>query len=465
MNGHELTRRAFLAAATTTFAAGVCAAQPNTAQVVPGKKSPNEQVILGVIGLGGRSKDVGETALGIPTAKIVAVCDCFQNRVDRYLGTLGKDRGWNGYTEFRKMIEKEKLDGVFIETTTHARAWVVCNAMAAGVDTYIEKPMCLDIVEGRHMVNTARHYKRVTQVGTQQRSMPLNNWASDLAKNGALGKLKEVLAPNFVGGKFWQDKPGEELPEGGPEGWWDVWTNQAKLRPYRRELQEGWANWRDYDGGGMCFGVSGWGTHSYDQVQRGLGTDETGPVEVLLEEAVQELPSCVGAADRQPGPDETGAHYYGMARTVTGPRAKVTMKYANGVLLKLHLDGDNGPGLGCVFVGEKGRVEVNRDRISADPPELITGSDRPPTLKVPETQPHIENFVECIKTRAKCNADIEYGQRASTLCTLVNLVRDVGQVGKPLAWDPVAERFTNSDEANKLLANPRREGWELPKIG
>jgi hypothetical protein len=295
--------------------------------------------------------------------------------------------------------------------------------------------------------------------------MPLNNWASDLARNGALGKIKEVLAPNFVGGKFWQAKPGEPLPEGGSADWWDIWTNQAEFRPYRRELQEGWANWRDYDGGGISFGVSGWGTHSYDQVQRGLGTDETGPVEVVLEEAVTDQPACYLPADRKPGPDETGAGYFGMARGASGPRAKVTMKYANGTLLKLHLDGDNGPGLGCVFIGEKGRIEVNRDRISADPAELITGADRPPALKVPETQPHIENFIECIKTRAKCNADIEYGQCSSTLCTLVNIARDIGLVDKPLAWDPAAERFTNNDDANKMLSAPRRAGWELPKIG
>jgi hypothetical protein len=84
---------------------------------------------------------------------------------------------------------------------------------------------------------------------------------------------------------------------------------------------------------------------------------------------------------------------------------------------------------------------------------------------VPETQPHIENFIECIKTRKRCNADIEYGQRASTLCSLVNIARDVNQVGKPLTWDPVAERFTNCDEGNKLLSNIRRAGYELPKLG
>jgi len=65
-------------------------------------------------------------------------------------------------------------------------------------------------------------------------------------------------------------QPAQPMPQGGSDNWWNVWTNQAELRPYRRELQEGWANWRDYDGGGMCFGVSGWGTHSLDQVQAAL---------------------------------------------------------------------------------------------------------------------------------------------------------------------------------------------------
>ncbi len=87
------------------------------------------------------------------------------------------------------MIEKEKLDAVMIETTTHARSWIAILAMQMGMDAYIEKPMALTISEGRTMVRAARKYRRVTQVGTQQRSMPINNWASDLVKHGALGKI------------------------------------------------------------------------------------------------------------------------------------------------------------------------------------------------------------------------------------------------------------------------------------
>jgi predicted dehydrogenase len=313
------------------------------------------------------------------------------------------------------------------------------------------------------MVYCARKHGRVTQVGTQQRSMPLNTWASDLVKSGVLGKPLTVLAPNFFGPDYWTPQPAQDMPEGSNEGWWDVWTNQAEMRPYHRDLHIGWANWWDYDGGGRSFGVTGWGTHSYDQVQRGLGTDETGPVKIVLEEPVRSMLTGV-FAEREISPDETGSAYYNMAKGAVGPRADVRMTYADGTQLVLTLDADWGPGLGCIFGGPNGKIEINRDKISANPPELIESADRPPALSVPETQPHIENWMECIKTRGRCTADVEYGQRSSTLCYLVNVARDVGRVGETLLWDPETERFTNCDEANQngMIARPRRAGWELP---
>jgi len=459
-NQMKIGRRAFLAS-TATVVMGYAAGR-NAASGAGRRQSPNEMVNVGLIGLGGRCTRLAPTYLNIPGMRIVAACDCFRPRVDSFLSEVGKGRNWTGYTDFRRMIEKENLDGVMVETTTHARAWVTCHAMAAGMDVYIEKPMCLTVTEGRHMVNVARKYKRVTQVGTQQRSIPLNNWASDLVKNGAIGTVKEVLAPNFVGPVRWQPKPAEPMPPGGSDDWWDIWTNQAEMRPYHTELHRGWMKWWAYDPGGISFGVTGWGTHSYDQVQRGMGTDETGPIEVVLEEPVRDMYSGK-FEEREPTEDETGGDYYPGAKNKFGPRAKVSMKYANGTELRLHLDGDWGPGLGCIFVGERGKIEINRDKISANPRQLIQSSDRPAPLAVPETQPHITNWIECIKTRQRCTADIEYGQRSSTICHLVNIARDVGRVGEKLKWDPVAEHFTNCEEGNMLLARARRRGYELPR--
>ena len=215
-----------------------------------------------------------------------------------------------------------------------------------------------------------------------------------------------------------------------------------------------------YDGGGRCFGVTGWGAHSYDQVQRALGTDETGPVEVVLKEEPKVENS--GKFDtRKIAEEETGSAYYGMAKVV-GPRGVVHMKYANGTELRLDLDGDRGPGLGCICIGEKGKIEINRDKIASNPKKLVESPDNPGHNTKDESQYHIENWIACIKSRQRCNADIEYGQRASTLCYLVNIAREVGKVGEKLKWDPKTERFTNCDEGNKLLSRPRRKGYELP---
>ncbi|MGA2616986.1 MAG: Gfo/Idh/MocA family oxidoreductase [Thermoguttaceae bacterium] len=462
----NLSRREVLKAAAA--AVSVPALLPARALGLDHSAVPSETVRVGVIGCGGRSRLITEAA-DVKGFQVVAACDCLKKRAEDYVKQLAHGQPWGIYDDFRRMIDREKLDAVMVETTTHARAWIVIHAMQAGMDVYIEKPMCLTIGEGRTMVRAARKLGRVTQVGTQQRSMPINNWASDLVKNGALGKVVTVLAPDFVGPYRWT-KPaaGKVKPL---EPWWDVWTNQAELRPYSADLHYGWAKWWDYDGGGLCFGVTGWGTHSYDQINRALGTDDTGPVEVLLEEPVAERPTgkfvgrktVGGVLLGDTGDIDTGTDYHGMAK-LSGPRAKVSMKFASGTELKLHLDGDRGPGLGAIFVGEKAKIEINRNKIASNPKELVRSPDNPGHNKRPETAYHIENWIQCIKSRKPCNADIEIGLRATTLCYLVNIVREVGRVGQPLRWDPTAERFTNCDEANRLLDRPRRKGYELPTV-
>ena len=266
MNKKRLDRRDFLRTSAAT-AAGISLPYLIPAGVL-GQTGPNEKVNIGIIGLGGRAQDIARACFAVPQVRVAAVCDCFEPYCGRFVAAVGKDRNWKTYVHFRKMIESEKLDGVMVETTTHARAWIAMQAMQAGMDAYIEKPMCLTIAEGRTMVNAARKYNRVTQVGTQQRSMPINNWASDLVKTGALGKVLTVIAPNFVGPDKWTDQPAQPMPKGGSANWWDIWTNQAVVRPYRTNIQHGWDRWWDYDGGGRCFGVTGWGTHSYDQIDR-----------------------------------------------------------------------------------------------------------------------------------------------------------------------------------------------------
>ncbi|MGQ9730780.1 MAG: Gfo/Idh/MocA family protein [Candidatus Zipacnadales bacterium] len=448
MNERKVSRRDFMRSASTALAVPYILTSGALQQ--GNRPGANERVNIGIIGLGGRARAMAQTCALIPEVQVVAVCDCFAPAIGSFVKDLGAGQNWATYIDFREMCEKEKLEGVMVETTTHARAWVTVLAMERGMDVYIEKPMSLTIAEGREMVRAARHYKRVTQVGTQQRSMPINNWASDLVKSGALGKVKTVLAPNFVGPEIWTDQPGQPLPEGGSDQWWDIWTNQAVFRPYHQELHRGWMRWWDYDGGGLSFGVTGWGTHAYDQINRALGTDETGPIEVILDEPVERKGVF-------PDPNNSG---------LVGPRAKVTMRFANGVVLQLHRDRKDNSlhGLGATFVCEKGTIEIERNQLWSDPPEIIQSPNNPGPNQLDESQYHVQNWVDCIKSRKRCTADIEYGQRSHTLCHLVNIARELGRVGESLRWRPEAERFADCEEGNALLSRPRRKGYELPEL-
>ena len=305
-----------------------------------GAAPASETVRVGIIGCGGRSRDA--LALAATRRHITSSASAIaRSRGPRVV--QGRSKGqWPVYDDFRKMIDKEKLDAVMIETTTHARAWIVIQAMQAGVDTYIEKPMCLTIAEGRAMVNAARKFKTVTQVGTQQRSIPLNNFASDLVKNGAHWKDSDRRSRRTSSARNFGPSPRPADVKGAVDPWWDIWTNQAELRPFCEDIHSGWARWIDYDGGGQCFGVTGWGAHSYDQINRALGTDATGPVEVVLEESVANRDSGRFAPRKTVGGQilgdtgdvDTGTQYHAMAK-LTGPRAKVTMKFANGTRIEV----------------------------------------------------------------------------------------------------------------------------------
>lgn len=387
---------------------------------------PNDTIQVGFIGLGGRARWILKDE-ALPGAQVVAVADCYLPRLDEAAKQVpGGDR-WHKYQNYQEMLEKEKLDAVFVETTTHARVLICIHALQAGLDVYAEKPQSLTVVEGRALVNAVKKYKRVLQTGSQQRSMPINMHASQLVRSGAIGKVHTVIACNFVGPKTWKPKDTpDELPAGLD---WDLWCNQTEVRPYYQELQYRWSDYADYDGGGMVWGVTGWGTHALDQVQCALGTDDTGPVEIWPED--------------------------------TGPKCKLTLRYANGTLLKLEGANRGMEDLGAIFIGDKGRIEILRGDYTADPKELRQNAP-PVTPQGPkESIPHIENFFQCMRTRQTPNAGAEIGHRATTLCHLVNIGR---VVQRPLKWNPKTEQFIGDAEANQLLARPRRKGYELPKL-
>ncbi len=426
-----------------------------------GETAPSEKVRIGVVGLGGRGTYLATIVQQAKDCELVAVSDIFKPRLDSYM----RDRAdWlKPYEDFRKMIEMEKLDGVCCQTATHQRAWVAIHSMLCGAHVYIEKPMALTIQEGRAMADAATKLGKVTQVGTQQRSLPLCRWACDQVANGAIGKVKTVLVPNFVGPNvFPDDDPQYKLDPEDCEPWWDIWTNQAKLRKCVPEVQYNWSNWADYDAGGLCFGVSGWGTHSFDQMQMAIGTSLTGPSQIILEEPCT-IQDSGKFTNRPYSEEETGAAYYSMAK-VRGPRARVKMLFPNGVEARFELDGDRRPGLGCIVVGDKGKMEINRHKVASNPKEIAASLPDAAQNVRDESIYHVENWAECIKTKQKCNADVEIGQRSTTICELINIVRATAPVGEVVYWNAEKEEFDNLPEGNKRLSRPRRKGWELPNV-
>ena len=318
--------------------------------------------------------------------------------------------------------------------------------MQAGVDVYGEKPIHLAVEEGRAIRRTAKRYDRVFQAGSQQRSMPINRYASELVRSGKIGKILEVKVCNYLPGLTWKAQDAKPIPEGLD---WDVWCNQTELRPYHPTLHRGWSNYVDYDDGGESWGVSGWGTHGLDQVQCALGMDRSGPVEIWTEDR-----------ESKDLPDFPLARNAGFKLLLN--RKPVVMKFATGTLVKLQEPGKNSHSqLGGIFVGENGTIEIVRGDFTTDRPELRKNSPDVLPEGKGEDVPHLKNFVECVKSRKLTNADVDTAHRATTLCHLVSICR---LLDRKLRWDPHEEVFVGDEEANRMLSRPRRKGYELPKV-
>jgi predicted dehydrogenase len=412
------TRREFLkrsAAASTAFAAPTII--PARVLGRDGAPSANEQIILGVIGVGGRCNQlIDQVPAG---AKIVAAADCYLKRAKD--AAERRKAKWNIYQDYHKMFDKEKLDAVIIATPDHARTLPCMYAVIRGLDVYAEKPLTAYIAEGRTLVNAVRKHNRIFQVGSQQRTMEINRFCCEFIRDGKIGKVTQVSAVNYTGPQRIKDMKEQPVP---PTDDWNTWLGPTEFRPFNHDLQFGWMRWRDFSGGEM----TNWGAHGVDQIQWALGKSETGPTELW--------------------PD--------------GPRGVVAMKYADGTPVRFERDG--APMGGAVFTGTECKMEINRNKFTTNPKDFVKDAPSPAVADKWEgdgwiAKPHIQNWLDCIKSRKRPNADVEIGHRSISVCHLVNITRELN---RKLKWDPSAEKFIDDDEANKLLNRPRRAGFELP---
>jgi hypothetical protein len=319
------------------------------------------------------------------------------------------------YTDFRQVLERPDIDAVLIATPAHWHATMAVMAAQAGKDMYCEKPSAVTIAEGQQMLATVQRYGRVYQAGTQQRSEYGGKFrlACEFVRSGRIGKLQSIYAYRDGGAIFWPTRfgPGQPAPDSVD---WDLYLGPMPWFPY-----DGNVGAHRFD-----IGELNWGQHHYDIVQWAADADSTGPVELFMEDGF----SCY--------------------------------KYASGVVVygKPYPGEPTGGDGGACFVGTAGRIAVDRDNLVSDPPDLAREPLRPNEVHLYHSNSHSGNFLQCVRTRQPTICTAAIAQRAASALLLGGVVK---QLKRPLKWDPVAERFPDDDEANRLLSFARRPPWNV----
>lgn len=426
-----MDRRAFLAA-TALSAARV--------------KGANDRVRLGLIGCGGRGRYVAGFMKDAPNAEFVAMADVFEPLAMQARDSLGPQA--RTFQDFRKLLETKDLDAVLIATPDHWHAGVAVLACQAGKDIYVEKPLAHNIREGRAIVNAARKYKRLAQVGTQHRSSPHYAEVAEIVQSGKIGKVHLVkvwnysnMLPNGIG-----RAPDSDPPPGLD---WDMYLGPAPKRPYNPKRHRATFRWFwDYAGGT----ITDFGTHRFDTVHQVMGQDRPKRVSAsggrFLLNDMGEMPDILQATYEYPGwvlmYESSNINGHGLGGRTPG------MKYYHG-------DGPDDRPHGEAFYGSEGTLFC--DRIGYEIyPEAKSKLERKFMNTTDATSAHAKRFVAAVRSRDAGNADIEVGQRATTIGHLGNIAY---KTGRKLEWDAEREQFVNDADANKYVGREAREQWDF----
>ncbi len=382
----------------------------------------NDAVAIGHIGV----KNQGRGNLKAFLKQTLAVCDV-DTDVLRAAYTEAKktNPAVEGYTDFRKLLDRKDIDAVVTSTPDHWHALITVLACEAGKDVYCEKPLTLTVAEGRAMVNAARAHKRIVQTGSQQRSDAKFRKGCELVRSGYIGKVKRIIVGipgvNFNGPAVPDAEPPANLD-------YEFWLGPAPYRPYNvNRVHYNFRFFWDYSGGQ----ITNWGAHHLDIAQWGLGMDESGPVRITGEAKFHEQ------------------KWYEVPQWF-----KVVYTYASGAVIEC------GMGLkgGTTFEGEKGTLHVNRGVLETTPAEFKDAVLKADDVRLYESGNHHRNWLDCIRTRKLPICDVEIGHRSATVCHLGNIAI---RTGRTLTWDPAKEQIAGDEEAARMLDKPYRAPWKL----
>ena len=426
-------------------------------------RAPNDRIGVGVIGCGGMGRnDLGDF-LKEPGVEIRALCDVYAPNLERAVQmTEGRARG---FRDFRKILDDKSIDAVVIATPDHWHALMTVMACDAGKDVYIEKPISHNVREGRLMVEAARRGNRVVQVGIQQRSGAHFQRAVKAVEDGRIGKVHFAQCWNhgFSPDPAGMGHPADTAPPADLD--WDMWLGPAPGIPYNPARRNFRAFW-DYAGGEL----TNWCVHLIDVVHWGVGVST--PLTVTSSGGKYYFQDCRDCADTQ----EVIWEYPG----------NLLVRYSTMVHNSFGPNGDAGAhsfgSYGIMLQGTKGTLFIDRAGYRITPQATMQHEQEAEWYRssyddlsgmglyfTSETaaesgttsaqhRPHVRNFLDCVRTRQRPAGDIETGHTSTATCLIGNIAL---RTGMKLQWDAGKERFTNSEEANRMLTRSYRRPWRL----
>ena len=453
----QITRRDVL---RKSVAATAATALLNRTGRAAGFVEANERPRVGAIGTGsrwcqkatGRNGPYGSAPDFKKYGDYVAVCDADGQRRERSAELV---KEWSGneptiHTDYRAILDNKDIDVVHISTPDHWHAKIAIEAMLAGKDVYCEKPMTLTIAEGQQICEVCRSTGRIVQIGTQQRSAKQFIRAIAMIQNGRLGELKKATCS--IGGA----PTSPEIPVVAPPKFldWDLWQGPVPTTDFRllagaRNETKSWSRchyefrwWYDYSGGKL----TDWGAHHVDIATWGLGKTTTGPT--TIDPVMVKHP--VEFKDGYP---------VDPSRYNTATAFLIQCRFADGVELEIRHDQGNG----ILFEGTKGRIFVNRGKLTGKPVEDLTKNPLPSGAleKAYKDRPlvnHFQNFFEAVVARKEPISDVFSHHRALSTCHLAGIA---ARLGRKVEWDPVNEKIVGDAQAQGFISRDYRKKFEI----
>ncbi|NQT39914.1 MAG: Gfo/Idh/MocA family oxidoreductase [Planctomycetes bacterium] len=445
MSQSKSTRRDFLKKSTgAAVAAGTVPYLFTSSQAKAEDK--NDRPNMASIGTGGMGSGDGRSASRF--ADVVACCDVDRARAERFAGHFEKKP--EIYGDYRKLLERKDIEVVTIGTPDHWHSRIVIDALRAGKDVQCQKPLTLTIDEGKQICKVVKASGKILHIGTQQRSENNKMFlkAIVLAQSGRLGK--KLTATCSIGGG---PGGGPWEPSDPPESLnWDFWLGQAPKVPFTSQRCHGnfrW--WYEYSGGKM----TDWGAHHIDIAQWGLGYTDSGPISAEGKGEFPNHPADFDATKFLNG-EQTIPNGYN-----TATKFSITLEYKNGNKMIVQ----DGPDNGVWFEGEKGKIFVNRGRLTGKPVDDLTPADNEwleaEVIKLyngMEPGDHMRHFFECLKLRKFTVSDPFTHHRTMTSCHLCNLAI---LLKRKLQWDPDKEDFIGDEVASKLRSRKQRAPYTI----